>query len=802
MNMSFRQSILGLIGLSLLITVTTGGIGSYFMLNNSASIEYQYQNSTTPAFHLSKVKANFWKAHALELQAVLDKEQKRIDASLAQARELYKENDTLLQLYSAAEFSGPEEKALYEEMVEKRNKFHRLNARALELSVLTTTDEAIADFNRYNVTVMLPVMGEFMDALDALSLLVYEEAAKANTLNQKRSDAAFLTIGGIIAVAAFILLVVGYYFASRIMRVLVRVTAFASSIAENNFDHELEPELLARTDEFGSMAKMLAVMRTNLIRLVGDLTATAAELATSSELAHRANEYKSIFLARMSHEIRTPINAIIGMTYIAKKAKDIDTVRDSLNKITTSSAHLLGLVNDILDMSKIEADKFELIEEEFNLEKMLMNVYTIAGVKADEKALNLLVSLENGLSTRFIGDSLRLSQILTNILSNACKFTPARGAIRLTVSCPEKNSLSSLVRFTIQDSGIGMTDEQISRLFAPFEQADSNTSRQFGGTGLGLAICARIVELMGGDIRVESTFGKGSTFIITVKLKNSVQFDSTRLDASIDMRSTKIMVVDECEEVRSFFTNLFQELAVSVVTAEGAEPALALLQQSRDSSPFSIVFLDWDTLGCEGIAFIKKIKADFSGEVIVVLVSMSRFAEIEDKATEAGVNRFLPKPVFSSTVINLVNEVLGVARCETYQESLEGVNFEGKRILLVEDNEINCEIACAYLEHTGIAIDMATNGVEAIEKFLGASGKYDLILMDINMPVMDGYTASKRIRTEELDRGWSKTPIVAMTANSFKEDISRCFEAGMDDHLAKPMNVDIVVQILQKHLSV
>ena len=574
MIMSFRKSILYFLVISLLVTIIVGGIGSYFMLKNAADITYQYDNTTEAALYLEKAKSNFWRAQSLMLQMALDKDPGRIRENHDKALALYKNNDELLSLYAQTESSGSEEDALYAALVEKRGQFHALNAHALELDILTTSNEAIAEFNRYNNEVMLPALNEFMDALDALNAYVLNVAALANVQNKKSSDAAFMTIVGIIAAAVIILLAAGYYFASGILRAISEETDFATAIAEKNFTVKLNPHLLTRKDEFGAMARALETMRDNLMRLIGELSA-------SNEAAKQASRHKSVFLSRMSHEIRTPLNAIIGMTYIAKKAKDPEARNDSLNKITTSSAHLLGLINDILDMSKIEAGKCELIEEEFGLEKLLMNVYTVASAKADEKEQSLLVTLEKGLSSRYIGDDLRLSQILTNILGNACKFTPQKGVIRLTVSCPERNSLWSLVRFTIEDNGIGMTQEQIGRLFSPFEQADGGTSRQFGGTGLGLAICDKIAKLMDGHIQVESEFGKGSAFIVTVKLKNSEQYEPAKLDPSINARHTRVMVVDKSEEAREFFESLFRELNIAAVTADNTDSAFQMLRESK-----------------------------------------------------------------------------------------------------------------------------------------------------------------------------------------------------------------------------
>ena len=799
--MRFRQSILCLIGVSLLVTFVVGGISSYFMLRNATDMTWQYERLLRPASYLEVARANVWNAQALMDQVALDRDPVVMAMNQARAVALYRENDELLRQYGLSADLDAKARALYESLTAKRARFHKVNAKALELAPLTLDEEATLAFTAYANETALPALAEYVDALGALTAHAQALVERTNILNQQQSNTAFATVVSLSVLALVLLFSVGYVFASGIMRVVASVTGFASAIAEENFGTELAPDLLTRKDEFGVMTNALIRMRTNLVRRIDKLNATAVELVASNEAAQRASEYKSTFLSRMSHEIRTPLNAIIGMTHIARKTGDPARIADCLNKTAISSTHLLALINDILDMSKIEAGKFFLTEEEFSLEKLLMNVCAVASVKTDEREQNLLVSLERGVSTRFIGDSLRLSQVLTNIIGNATKFTPVKGAVKIAVSCPERTSLSSTLSFSIEDTGIGMTGEQIARLFTPFEQADSGTSRQFGGTGLGLAICKRIVEMMGGDIRVSSEFGKGSVFTVTVKLKNSGQFTPAALDASIDARSVKILVVDESLDVRDFFARLFQELRLSAATADTLASAEHLLRENAASAPFTFVFLDWNTLEPDGASFIKRVKEEFGSRISVVLASNRTFAEIEDKAAQAGVDRFLPKPVFPSTVVNLINEILGVGRPETSERETEEISFAGKRVLLVEDNEINREIAVAYLEGTGMLLEPAENGVEAVEKYLAVKGGYDLILMDVHMPVMDGLTASKRIRTEEQVRGWRPIPIVAMTANAFKEDVQSCLAAGMDDHIAKPLDVQAVMQTLQNYLG-
>lgn len=801
MTIGFRQSIFFLICVSLLVTMVVGGIGSYFIMKNVADITYQYENTTKPAMYLENAKANYWISHALLLQIALDQDRELMDDNYVKILALYKKNEELVELFKFIEFSSPQTQVLYQEFEENRQKYRAVRLKALELDLATTTPETLAAFNKFNNETLLPAFYAFTDALDTLSEHILTTAIHTNALNKQNSNAALITMGAIIAAAVITLLIVGSYFSRSIIRAVEKVTGFASSIAANNFSTNLDTPLLSREDEFGTMARALDRMQDNLAAMIDKLNKTASDLEASNEQAQKANESKSIFLARMSHEIRTPLNAIIGMTYIAQNTQKDSVIGDSLNKISTSSSHLLGIINDILDMSKIEAGKFELMEDEFNLEKLLMNVCTVASVKTNEKEQNLIVHIENGLSTRFLGDNLRLSQVLTNILNNASKFTPVKGTIRLSASCASKNSLSSLVRFTVEDTGIGLTKEQISRLFTPFEQADGGIARQFGGTGLGLAICDKITKLMDGSIEVESEFGVGSRFIITVKLKNSQQVEPIKLDQSIDVNRTKVLIIDESKDVREFFANLFHELKISLVTAESTDSAFEVIKENASSEPFNIIFLDWNTAEAEGINFVRKIKETFGDQIIVVLFSCANFNEIEEKAVTAGVNRFLPKPVFSSSIINLINEIIGAPDLAALPMQTETTDLSDKNILLVEDNEINQEIVSAYLEPTGIRIDVAVNGVEAVEKHLASAEKYDLVFMDLHMPIMDGYTATRRIREQETKNGWHKVPIIAMTANAFKEDIERCLNAGMDDHLAKPLDVADTMRILQKYLS-
>lgn len=800
MSVSFRQSIVFLLGIFFLTTVGIGGIGSYFMMKNAHTVAYQYENAIKPAMYMEDIKSNYWKAHALMLQMALDRLPEQIEAVHAQVLALFEASEKLVEAYRKTDPSGPEEVALFAAFAEKRNRYKAASKRGFELSAGTTYD-SLMEFSHFNSETLLPVFYDFTDALDELTEHMLEFAAQSNAMNEQDSRLALTSMGGIFLLAVIILLGTAWLFTNTVTRMLARVTSFASAIARTDFSGTLDATLLARNDEFGGMARALDTMRDNLASAMEALNTTAANLAASNELAQKANAAKTIFLARMSHEMRTPLNAITGMTYVARKASDRAALESSLGKIAASSSHLVDIVNNVLDMAKIEAGKLELTEEAFGLDKLLAKVCAVSSVKMNEKEQTPHVFVKNGLAARFIGDSLRLAQVLTNVLDNASKFSPEKSVISLRVSCPERDERHSRLRFTVEDAGIGLTPEQIERLFVPFEQADGGFTRQFGGTGLGLAICDTLVKLMGGDIRVESEPGKGSRFIITVTLENEQQTLPARLEQAGDGRRLRVFLVGPSQEVREFFTELFQEWDIEVNTAEHGEAAAAwFVEQAAADAPLALFFFDWDTLADGGADFIDAARKCFGNPAFVALAPCSRLAEAESKAAAAGLTRCLAKPLFSSAVIGMVNEITASAEASG-EAGGESADFGGKRILLVEDVEINREIVLAYLETTGAGIDEAENGQEAVEKYLSAAGEYDLVLTDVHMPIMDGCAATRRIREEEQARGWARRPIIAMTANAFREDVERCLNAGMDGHLGKPLDVGLMMETLRAHLN-
>ena len=529
------------------------------------------------------------------------------------------------------------------------------------------------------------------------------------------------------------------------------------------------------------------------------------DLETALEAAQAGSRAKSAFLANMSHEIRTPMNAIIGMINIGKSSTEMDRKDYCFTKIEDASKHLLGVINDILDMSKIEANKFELSATEFHFEKMLQRVVNVVNFRVDEKQQKLKVHIDRAVPRFLIGDDQRLAQVITNLLSNSVKFTPEKGTIRINVKfLKEENNICS-IKFEVIDSGIGISEEQQGRLFQSFAQAEASTTRKFGGTGLGLSISKSIVEMMGGRIWVESELGKGATFAFVIQAKRGEDKKHSHVDRTVNWDNVSILAVDDDPDILSYFREILNGSGIPCETASSGEDALKLVEKN---GIYNVYFVDWKLPGINGIELTSLLKAkDSSGNSSVIMVSAVDRNAIEKEAKEAGVDKFLSKPLFPSLIVDAINDCLGIDhdQVKEKQKDIAGI-FAGHHILLVEDVEINREIVLALLEPTQLKIDCAENGVEAVLKFIETPQKYDMIFMDIQMPEMDGYEATRRIRSYETEHpllypGRSNgVPIIAMTANVFKEDIEKSIESGMSNHIGKPLDFEEVLEKLEFYL--
>jgi CheY-like chemotaxis protein len=505
-----------------------------------------------------------------------------------------------------------------------------------------------------------------------------------------------------------------------------------------------------------------------------------------------------MFLSNMSHEIRTPMNAIIGMTKIGKESATIEKKDYCLEKIEDSSTHLLGIINDILDISKIEAGKFELSEENFSFESIIRRAVSAINYSVDRKHQKLTVKLDHRVPEYLEGDGQRLSQVILNLLSNAMKFTPEGGAIRLETKLEAQTDDDARVRVSVIDSGIGIPKETQAVLFTSFQQADKSISRKFGGTGLGLAISKSIVEAMNGSIRVESEDGKGSLFTFDVCMKKGTAPPEQAVAPVIDLTRVKALIVDDSPEILEYFISIGDRYGMKVSGADSGDHALALI---GNGEAFDIFFVDWQMPGMDGLELAERIKA-ICDAAVIIMISSYDFNDLKDNADAMIIDDYLQKPLFPSMVVDCINKVLGakaLTAIEGGDVELEDGAFSGRRILLAEDVDINREIVQTLLEPSGVSMDMAENGRIAVEKYEDDPGRYDLILMDMQMPEMDGLEATRRIR--ELDDPRAQiVPIIAMTANVFREDIERCLEAGMDDHLGKPLYFADLIGKLKNYL--
>ena len=517
--------------------------------------------------------------------------------------------------------------------------------------------------------------------------------------------------------------------------------------------------------------------------------------------AESASCAKTEFLSNMSHDIRTPMNAIVGLTAIAgANIENQDKVVECLGKITKSSRHLLGLINEVLDMARIESGRMSLAEEDFSLPELVDNLLTLTKPAIDEHHHQLEVHIEHIEHEAVCGDSLRIQQVFVNLMSNAVKYTPDGGNITLTIK-EKPNGFSELgcYEFSIEDNGIGMTPEFQKIMFEPFSRADDHRTTKVQGTGLGMAIARNIVNLMNGDIQVESAPNKGTKITVTVYLK----LQENEKEQEKELLDLPVLVVDDDKTCCESTVATLQEIGIAgewVLTGkEAVERCAARHKTGRD---YFAVILDWKMPEMDGIATARKIRERVGEDVTIIILTSFDFSEIEEEARAAGVNAFMAKPLFRSRLTATLRQFTSGKKeknARNYLEDFAKENYAGKRILLVEDNELNREIATEIIGMTGVTIDIAENGKIAVEKVMEAPEKwYDLIFMDIQMPIMNGYEATAAIRALAGSRG--KVPIIAMTANAFAEDVQLAKNTGMNEHIAKPLDLNKLNDVLKQWL--
>ena len=591
-------------------------------------------------------------------------------------------------------------------------------------------------------------------------------------------------------VAIGIAYAIGYTISRPILLLRQRVAAADGSAERQCAPLGTNDELEDLAEKFDQRTRELLNIQQHLEELV---TTRTQELELAKEAAEGANRFKSTFLANMSHEIRTPMNAIIGLTYLIRRDAVDSRQQIKLDKVSQAAQHLRGIINDILDFSKIESGKLSIESADFELDRVFRNLNDLIAERAAEKGLEVVNRIDPAIPLLVRGDMLRLGQVLINFATNAVKYTD-KGSVVISATLINQDATRLRVRFEVSDTGIGLNEEQCARLFQAFEQADASTTRKFGGTGLGLAINKRLVELMGGELGVNSAVDVGSTFWCELPLQRAMAHETREYSYRMP-KNLKVLVVDDVADARAAMTQMLNGFNDSVVGAESGDTALSRVSEAiAEGKPFDLILMDWAMPGMDGIEASRRILAR-GGKLAprIILTTALGCDWSAERLLEAGIVAQLSKPVTPSTLYGVIVDTMSEKTHNTGQvvarhgrkPELDLSPLRGRHILLAEDNQINQEVARELLEDAGMKVDVVDDGVKALDMVI--RNTYDLILMDVQMPHMDGITATREIR--RLPERVS-LPILAMTANAFNEDRAQCLEAGMNDHVAKPVDPD------------
>ena len=532
-------------------------------------------------------------------------------------------------------------------------------------------------------------------------------------------------------------------------------------------------------------------------KMMQELAEQRESLSAALEDANQANKSKTAFLSNMSHEIRTPMNAIIGLDRIALNDPTIsEATREHLEKIGLSAQHLLSIINNILDMSRIESGRMSVKNEEFSFAKLLAQINTIISGQCRDKGIGYECRVKGAVDDYYIGDDMKLRQVMINILGNAVKFTPSGGTVTFVVESIARFSGKSTLRFIISDTGIGMSKEFLPKLFDAFSQEDSSSTNRYGSTGLGMAITRSIIELMSGTISVESEKNKGTTFTVTITLIDCERKNVEKEEDTLHPHELCVLVIDDdpiaCEHAKLILGQVGVSCEMALSGAEGLQ--MAKVRHVR-REPYNLILVDWRMPDMDGVETTRRIRTAVGDETPVIILTSYNWDEIEDEAKRAGVDTFVAKPLFAGTVLDEFREAFKKKNAKPVRDT---VDLKGRRVLLAEDVDVNAEIMMMVLSMREILADRAENGRIAVEKFEEhEKGYYDAILMDMRMPGMDGLEATRKIR--EMNRpDAKKIPIIALTANAFDEDVQHSMQAGLNAHLSKPVEPETLFKTLEE----